>query len=177
MEFSAIINYKSKIANILIIIFAIIIGYKIYRNQDKVVELLKQEKELEIRKNVSLDSISGLEKKINFYKGLVNKKDIASAVNTLSSISNASQVKIVSLKPLQEKDYLIYTKYPFRIEVTAKDYHVIGKFVSELENSPDIYIIESALIKPAAKAESARPAAEFKDSLMLELTVSTILFK
>lgn len=176
MEFSGIINSKNKIVGIAIIIFALIIGYKIYKAQDRAVGLLGQKKEWEIKKNASLDNIRQFEKKINFYKNKVNKKEVSSLINTLSSITSDSEVKIISLTPLQEMGYPLYTKYPFKLAVSAGDYDVIGRFIGKLENNPDIYIVESAVLKPNVKMEMVSPAGP-NDGLTLELTLYTILFK
>lgn len=169
-------NYKNKILNFAVIFIAIIAGFNIYKKQIKIVDSLKQKKELETRKNRILVGLLELEKKINFYKDFVNKKDISSVVNTLNSIAKESGVKIISLKPLEEQTFPLYTKYPFSLTLNARTYDDIGVFISNLENSGDIYVITSVAIKPA-RAPKDGSSEDQKNDLVLELALNTFLFK
>lgn len=172
MEYLNLANSKNKIINIAIILCAIILSYNVYKKQAQSIALLKQSKELEAKKNDVLSEIVAEEKKMDLYKKFVNKKDVATIINRLGNIANDARVIINSIKPLEKQDYPVYVRYPFNFSVTARTYADAGKFISKLENSPDIYIVESTTISPSMKEDDPVP-----ENIVLTMIVSTVLFK
>lgn len=167
-------KHKNKIPAVLFIILAFIIANSIYKNQLKMVEALKEKKDTEIKKNEVLGSISQqLEKKLNPYKRILNAKDISTVVNTISNLAKESGIKINSLKPQAGRDYPAYVKYSFDLDITAPDYHYMGSFISKMESSADIYLVENMNIKTIP----GQPGKGQTDKLSVELRLSTILMK
>ncbi len=172
IQLSDIINYKNKIMHAIIIIFALIIAKNLYKSQTRGIESLREKKELEIKRIAVLGDINELTKLTKLYKDLVNKKDISSIINRISRIAIDSGVNIVTINPAREQVYPMYIKYPFHLVVNTKHYDNIGRFISKLENNPDIYIVDSAEIKTAGSTIEAGPA-----NLVMDLILSTIIFR
>lgn len=171
MRLNDILNYKNKIIHIVIIILAIILASNLYKSQTKGIKTLKEKKELEIKKIRVLGDIDKLTKLIKVYKDLVNKKDISSIINKISHIANDSDINIVTINPVKEQTYPLYIKYPFQLVVRTKYYDNIGEFISKLESSSDVYIIDSAEIRSAGSREPGTT------DLVMNLTLSTIILK
>lgn len=177
MDFVDTINaQKNKVVNIVIIILALLIANNIYKGQAKNIAMLRDKKEAELEKNAVLNEIVKLEKKIAATKNMVNSKDISTTINTLSNLAKDSSVKIVSLRPQTEKDYPFYVKYSFDLNVKSSSYHQIGKFISRLENSTDIYAVELINIRPI-EGQYIPETEATTDKINAELKVSTILIK
>lgn len=171
------VNYKTRIINIGVIILALIVAFKIYKSQSQSLELLKQEKQLEIKKNETLEDISKLGQKIKSYKDLVNNKDISSAINSISNIAKDTGLKIISIKPAGEENFPLYMKYPFELTAHSGNYSAIGKFISGLENSPDIFMVDLINIVPVRNSEEVTADSAATYYLSFDLRVSTIIFK
>jgi Tfp pilus assembly protein PilO len=141
--FEFIGRHKNKALNIVIIIIALNVAGNIYKKQALRVGVLEAQKESEIKKNTALEEISGLEKKINSYKQLFKEKESDLIFGDINNIANACSVKIVSIKPGQEQKFTDYLKVYFDLVINATNYHSLAKFINILENSPDIYIVDS----------------------------------
>lgn len=177
MELINVINkYKNNILNLGIIILAFIFAINIYNRQSRKIVLLNETKNIETEKNEVLGEISQFEKNIISYRDFINKKDVFSVINTLGNITKESSVKIISIKPEREKDYPLYTTYPFNLTVEADNYHTVGKFISKLESHPDFYIVDELSIRPQAKTAQAQEEGFF-DKLILDFKLSTVLLK
>jgi len=166
-------KYKNKILNIAIVILALIIANNIYKSQNRTLESLKENKDIEMKKNTVLGDIDRLEGRINSYKNLFNKKDVSLIMNTIRGLAKDTNIKIISLRPQKEKDYPVYIKYSFDLVMNARDYHQIGKFISKIEGSPDIYMIDNINIRPLTESQTAQQTYK----LTVELTLSTVFFK
>lgn len=177
MDIGSFTEHKSKILNIVLILIVLAVSSNIYKKQQKVIESLKLAKEQEIKKSGVLNEIVKLNREIRLYKDFVNKKDISSIVNRLGNLADESKVKIVSIKPGQEENFPIYIKYQFQMTVNVDSYHNIGKFISKLENSPDIYFIESVKINPLAGGHQDTSEENPRSNLSLDLSFSTVLLK
>lgn len=175
MDIGKLVDSKNKILNIIIIAIALFIGYSIYTNEAKKIVELKQKKDLELKKNQLLKSVISLEDKFNSYKKFINNKDISSIMNRLFTIAGESKVKINSLRPAGSMDFSTYVKFPFTLIATASSFKKIGYFISELENSRDIYIIDSLTI--SLNSTEADLSNSNADNLTLNLTVSTVILK
>lgn len=165
-------KHTDKILNVLIIIVALFFANNIYKKQMQNITLLNEKKESELEKNKVLESIGQLEQNYNLIKNAVNKKDVSLAIDKLGNMAKMTNVKIISIKPEKEEDYPAYVKHPFVLTATADNYHAIGKFISAVESSPDVYILESISIKPVVTKQVSRP-----DRLDIDLRISTILLK
>lgn len=173
MDINDIISYRNKGVNIVIIIVAIAVGLNMYNKQVAIIESLKQAKDMEIKKSTSLGGISELEKRVKLYKDFVSKKDPLTLIKTFNKLARSIEVNIASLKPNKLQDFPMYVRYPYSITVTSRSYYQMGKFISILESSPDVFIINSAIVR------SIRQVGEdsVNDCLSMDLVVSTIIFK
>jgi hypothetical protein len=175
MDIDKLVNSKNKILSILIVLVSLFIGYKVYVREAAKIKELKQEKELELNKNRVLTSIIALENKVNSYKNVVNNKDVSAIMNKLFAIANEAKVKINAIRPSASRDFPQYAKFPFKLSVSANNFNRIGKFISNLESSRDIYILESLVV--ATDGTQANFSATKADNLTLTLTLSTVLLK
>lgn len=167
MELIALVEKnKNKLLNLAVIIVAFIIASNIYKQQTKEMESLKSKNNMETKKNTVIENISKLEKSIGAYKNLLVKKDASSFINTVSNIAKESGVKITSVKPLPERRYPDYIKSPFSLELSAPNYHILGRFISKIENYQDVYIVESIEIRFREQAKE----------LAVSLIISSIAF-
>lgn len=158
-------DIKNKILNIGIVLLGCIIAFNIYKDQMKDINFLKERNESESKKNQLLEEIGILSKEVQLYKKFINNKEIKLIINTLRNIAKESSVKIVAIKPAVEQKYPQYTKYPFDLTVETENYHFIGKFISELESHPDIYLVNSAVINSAVQ-----------ETMSVTLHIETVLF-
>lgn len=147
---------KNVVLNIIIIIAALIVANNIYKFQSKGKGELEALKADEMKKNEKVEAIIQLGKKINDYKELVGEKDVNTLLDKIGDIAKASNVEISSITPAQEQAYSVYTQYPFNVSCGADSYHAIGKFISNLENNPDIYIIDKVDIRPNTQGSTAK---------------------
>ncbi len=134
-------KYKNALLNVAIIALALVISKNIYQNQAKEISTLMQLKESAQKKNAALEDISQLQKKFAVFRASINNKDIAIVMGKISDIAKEYGIKILSVRPLPDKDCGTYTAYAFDLNITSASYHNLGKFISKLESSPDIYYI------------------------------------
>ncbi|MCK9603933.1 MAG: type 4a pilus biogenesis protein PilO [Candidatus Omnitrophica bacterium] len=173
MEWEVPINRnKNKILNIIVIVIALFIANNIYKASTKTFDAVKEVKNKELEKNALLDNMGKLNKKINSYKNFLNKKDISLVINNISDIAKDSGVKIVMVRPEEEQASLMYVKYSFNFGIIVSDYKALGRFISKLESSSDVYIVDTINISP----EFASEEGSLK-GLTVSLKVSTFLFK
>ena len=174
MEYTALLNkYKNKLLNAGVILLTLIILVNIFKGQNQSVGLLKAAKDSELKKNEVLFNISQAEKRLATYKNIFSKKDPSHLINLFSNIARDSSVKIIAINPRAQESRQVYTKYPFDLTIGVDSYHAIGKFVSSIENSNEIFFIDKADIKPMEKSATS----ENKYSLLVSLTISAIALK
>jgi len=168
MDVIALINKaKGYLLNIIIIILAVIIASNNYKAKVKNMDLLKDKLSTELKRNEVIQDISNLEKRFALLKNSINSKAISLIIDSLSNMAKSSDVKIVLIKPYNEKRQNIYTVFPFELVVYAKSYHEIGNFISMIENSPDIYIVGNIVMTSNPKEE--------EDKVITKLVLDTIL--
>jgi len=147
IELSDIKKHKNRVLNILIIILALFISSNIYKKQNKEMLSLNAQKEIEIKKNAEFEVIGRLEEKNKYFKNYLSKKDAGLAIDTISNIAKELGIKIISIRPEAELKFAQYTKAPFEISLGINNYHDLGKFISKMENSNEVYIIETITAK------------------------------
>jgi len=175
MKFFNIAQNKNILLNALIIIIVFIFSVKIYLKQTNLITSLNESKSLETNINQILNSIIKLDETVNSYTRFVNKKDLASVLNTLTSIAKVSEVKILSIKPIDIIDHPLYIEYPYNITVKTDNFDNIGKFLSKIESHKDVYIVTNANIhtENAVNLDMGQES----EYLLMDLTVNTIFFK
>lgn len=161
-------KYKNVIFNIALVLGAVFIAYNfIYTRHLRGLASLNQEKEIEIKKNAALEEISKLEKRLNAYKNFLVKKETGLIISTLSDMAKATGLEISSVRPGTEEKFLTYAKVTFSLEMNASNYHALGEFISKMESSPDIYIVEDINIRTQGPG----------NKLSVNLKVNKIFFK
>ncbi len=152
---------KENILSLVIVIAAMIIAVNIYKGKADSLASLKTNIGSETEKNKVLGDIALLEKNVIFLKNKVNTKSGKSIMETFNAIIEQAGVKGGSTKVLDEINYPAYTKCPFELVVYADTFHKLGKLISLLESSPDIFWVESVSVtsNPAQQAQGNRITA------------------
>jgi Tfp pilus assembly protein PilO len=165
-------RYKSKIANLLLIIIFVLISINIYKAQVKNMNSMKERKDVDAKQNKSLEDLSQLQKKIDGLIDFVNNKDISATITNFNNIAKESSIQIISIKPIGEQELPLYVKYPFELMVEATNYHKIGKFISKIESDPSIYAVEYLTMRPVYETQYGSVK-----KIDTSLKISTFLFK
>jgi len=153
MELSDIKKHQNWVLNILIIILALFISFNIYKKQNKEILSLNAQKEIEIKKNAEFEAIGRLEEKNKYFKNSLSKKDAGLTIDTISNIAKELGIKIISIRPEAELKFAQYNKAPFEISLAINNYHDLGKFISKMENSNDVYVIETIKAQRESKGK------------------------
>jgi hypothetical protein len=173
LQIVTLIKNKNNLINIGVLILALIIAKNIYSHQIKKIDVLKNDKNTELKKSALINDISLMEKRINAYKIFFYKKDPSTMINNITRIAGESQIKITSVRPEGEKEHIAYNKISARFNMVAPDYHRLGSFISKLESAPEHYIIDYFLISVLSPVTGKGNI----DRLSAELTVNAIIFK
>ncbi len=164
-------NIRGKIFNILIIGLALIIANNTYKTQSRRILALKQQKEVELKKQVVLEDINRSYSKISAVRALINKKEISTVVNSLADIAKECYIQIDSLKPGNEEQFTEYSVFPFELSVNADNFHHLGKFISKLESSSDFYIVRKLDFHLTGRFSTGQ------NKLTTNLVIATVLIK
>jgi Tfp pilus assembly protein PilO len=166
-------RYKNQIANLALIIFMVIVSMHLYQGKAKEIASLISRSDATAKKNALLEEIKESQLRMNGLRDFINNKDLSAVLTTLSNLATASGVKIDTVRPGPSVDLSLYVKYPFELTLKAKNYHAIGKFIGQLENSREIFIIDSLTL-----AFQSQPSEENGDDyLTAAVRVSTVVFK
>ena len=133
---------KNTILNVGIVILALIISIKIYQNQDMEILNLKKQKDSEIENNKVFKNLTVLDNKINTYKRSLKINNAGEVMNTIS-VAKSVGLKIDSIRPLGESVGEDYIKLPVLVNVRAKNFDQVGKFMGKLESHPAFFTVES----------------------------------
>ena len=158
---------KLKIPNIIITIIIIIIAVMIYNRQLESIAALKKKVVVEEDKNKILKDLADLKKRVDAYLNLLARKEVRVFMNSVQTFAKDSGVTINSIKPKSEQLKTGYIVLPFDLEATAPNYHALAKFINKIENSRDVFFVDSSNIASAGK----------EDNLKVNLTVSSIIFE
>ncbi|MGD0337062.1 MAG: type 4a pilus biogenesis protein PilO [Candidatus Omnitrophota bacterium] len=161
------LEHKNKIVNIAVIILALFIAFKIHAKQVKVVNTYKGNMAIEKKKNVLLGEIDKLIVDLSAYGKVLPSNTPEALMNTLSGIAQETGVKIFSIKPGDTQVTGDYLKTPIYLTISCPNYNVLGKFISGLENSAELFQVESISVSFEGGKEGA----------MLTLIITNIAFK
>lgn len=173
MDNNILLKNKNIILNTGVILLALFISLQIYKADNQEVSSLIQQKDNELKKNAIIENIDLLEKKIDSYKKLFSKKDLTYIMAQISNIAKNNAIKIISIKPSNEEKYSDYIKVSFLISVNSPNYHALGKFISQIENNKDIYLIEELDIVSAVSSHQQEGTSR---GLNVNLKISMIYF-
>ncbi len=145
---------KNTFLNFAIIIFAVILAYNFNKNTSAELNKVKEQEKNESAKTEVIKDLSRLESRLNQIKNNLGKKDSNYIISDINGIAKETGIKISSIKPEQEFKGPDYTKTPFNMALKSSSYHLVGKFVSKLESSGDVfYVIDTLRMVPAAEGE------------------------
>jgi Tfp pilus assembly protein PilO len=161
-------KYKSIVLNIVLVISALILSYNFYQDQEKALKNLKQKIEAQGKRNKGLEEVDKLNQKIKEFKKKANKNDVSSNLNTIAKLAKANSVTIASIRPGSKKEFPLYTKYPFSLQVILdKDYNSLGAFISALENDPAIYFVESFEVRSGSSLDNGDSTRQLSASVVV----------
>lgn len=164
---------KNRIINFGVIILALIIAIQLYRSNNEQISSLIQQQNNELEKNKVIQDIAAFEKKAETYKKVFAKKDLASIMDMVSGIAKNTSIKIVSVKPYAEAGRGSYFDSSFLITLNAPSYHVLGDFISKIENHKDIYLISEVNINSIVPNSDAAGASV---DLSVSLKINSISY-
>lgn len=179
-KFDSLPKDKNQILNFAILIAAFIIALLVFNNFSKDVASLNRQKEEEAKKSDLSQKIVAWEKDAAPYKEFLNKKNMDKIINTINNKAIAAGARVVSFKPLPEANYVNYVSYPFEINLTADSYKAVGRLVSSLENSPEVFIVEGIDIGGRAQQRGGsgfQNEASRKEGLSVNLKINTVTAK
>ena len=172
-KFDIIIKNKNKILNFGTAFLFLFIAFQIYSFGNKQAASLIEGKENELKKNKVIENLTSLEKKIEGYKKSLVKQDLWSVMNSVSNIAKAYSVQIISIKPVKEEAYADYIISSFMITARGTDYHSLADFISKIENSKDIYLVEEVDIAASGPSRAENSA---DTNLNVTLKISNISY-
>jgi Tfp pilus assembly protein PilO len=140
---------KNKAVNLIVLFAGVIVALQLYKGNLKKMEALRLEQENEKKKNELLAQISGLEAKLDTFKNTLARKDVNTVMNAITMLAQETGLKIMSFRPSIDQPYDEYVKSPYSLEVSAPDYHALGRFVSRVESSQDLYVVDRMSIRPS----------------------------
>lgn len=159
-----------KLLSIGIILAAAVLTLISYGVQARNIETMRARNSAEAKKNEALKEIAQSEKSIKLYKNIFSKKDASTVINAVNNIAKDSKVRVISIKPGNEENQPLYIKTPFTLVIEADAYHAIGKFISKIENQPEIYFIDAISIRH-------KKDSQLSNNLIFDVTLSIIVFK
>jgi len=134
---------KNLIVNLIVAVILVAGLIWAYNYQMKNFNNLTAQKEAEIKKNAVIEEISKSEKKIFAYKRILSKKEISNLMNSINALAGKNKIKIMTVQPQNDEVEEYYIKQTIRLEVEFKSYHNLGNFISGLEKSPEIFIVNN----------------------------------
>ncbi|MFH1269641.1 MAG: type 4a pilus biogenesis protein PilO [Candidatus Omnitrophota bacterium] len=162
-------------------IFTLIISLAVHLIQNQKIRLLLVQRGAELKNSNLLNEINISDKTIKLYKNSFRTRDVFWVMNAVSDIAKASGIKLISIKPGKEEKQPLYTSHSFNLVIEANNYHAIGKFISDIENSPDAYFVdalsikmqEEGLVSDKESTLEAKPVSK----LVVNLVLSIIIFR
>jgi len=167
---------KDTLINAGIFLIALFISINIYKSGAANIKSLQGKKAEELSKNALLDEIIKTGKMLDSCKTSINKKGISSVINTIGNLANKNEVNIISIMPSAKGEFSVYTRYHFNLSCEVNSYHLIGKFIGDLESHPDAFFINALNFRQASKREGLGQSGA-KEIFTFELALSTIMIK
>lgn len=173
INFSTLLKSRKILINSALIILALIISINTYSRGSRIRTVVKEEVNLETKKNDIMSQIAGTEKKILAYRDLLKERDISLVINNISHIAHDSGLKIIVVKPEHQKDLGVYQLLFAHLTVLAENYHKIGEFISKLESDTGLYKIDYLRIT----LNERNVPGETNFNLFVDLVITVIIFK
>jgi len=142
-------------AGIVIVAIALILARNSYSSQAQTIRSLANRIDAEKKRNEELLRIEKSKKLTESAKQLINRKNLSMVINHINDFAKEALVTVASIRPQTEKVFDDYTVYPYEMSLTVNGYHALAEFISLIENSQDVFIIESLNIKLDTLNESS----------------------
>ena len=159
--------FGNNLANIIVIIIAIFAAIGIYQADTRNIAVMQDKLNSGRQKNELLLRLDSLNKNIKALKSPLTGRDISLTIPSIKDIAQNSAVRIISLKPQAERDFPLYVKYVFELVVAADDFHSMGRFMADIENSPDFYFVEQLSMSIPDKSSSEDQKRELVANLYI----------
>ncbi|MFA4989499.1 MAG: type 4a pilus biogenesis protein PilO [Candidatus Omnitrophota bacterium] len=158
-------KYRNKAVNIGVIIVFLIVAGNIHKGSQARIASLKAKISEEGKKSGELLKINQLEGRIKEYKKLLTKKEASLVMGNISDIAKGAGVEVLSLKPpRKELPGADYTKDVFEVSVNAPGYDALGRFISGVESSSNVYTVDNIVISSQAAPDEKGLTADLKIS-------------
>jgi Tfp pilus assembly protein PilO len=156
---------KNKIINVVVLIIGVVVALQVYKGNLKKIEVLRGQQDAERKKNELLSEISQLDAKLDAFRNTLSPKDVNTVMNSITVLAQETGLKIMSFRPSIDQPYPEYVKSPYNLEVSAPDYHSLGRFVSKVESASEMYMVDRMNIRTSS--------ADAKE-LVAEMTLATV---
>jgi Tfp pilus assembly protein PilO len=164
IDVATLARNKNLLANLGIIVIALIITRNLHLSQINKINILKEEISHEAKIAEFVDELSNLEDKIEELEkdfDINLSSDIV--IDTVSSLARKNSIRIRSIDSQAVRDKKIYQELPIRLNITA-NYHRLGHFISDLENI-GMLEVENLKVETWQKFYTDSP---IEDSIVLE---------
>ena len=141
LDVKQLLNNKTLIINILIIVVAVVVAQNVFKRQTAQFKELQAVYAAEEELSRQAAELVGLEQKIRSTEAKFRISKSPSAVrNSITSILESSAVTISSLSPAATVAKNVYAQYPISVEMQGS-FHALGKFIGAVENAdPMLYV-------------------------------------
>lgn len=166
IDIALISKIKGNALTFLLVGAGLFVALSINKTKNAEIGRIKNEIEVEKRKNSILGEITLMEKRVDALKMKLNAKEMSSVVQSLNALATKCGVTISFRNKQQEEPgpHDAYTRYFFELTLDAANFHKIGKFISSLEKSSEIFIVDTIQCSPQGGSKTS-----------VKLLVSTIM--
>lgn len=171
----------NQVVSVAILVAACLVALNIYKGQKKKGTQILHLQDEQRKKNEILLHIGDLNKKIKSYKQVFMEREHREIIDMITRVCADSNVKIISLKPqkaqsgITKKGSEKYNKAFFGLVIQVDSYHQLGEFISRLENSQTMLLIEWLQIEVVVGTSSG--LAAHPESLKITVAISEVSFK
>lgn len=129
----------------------------------------------ERKRNLYLAQIKLLKEHVDFYEErLPEQKSVSWLLEEVSRLASENGLNLISIKPEAQEDKGGFIKLPIRIKANLT-YHVLGKFLSNLESSKKFIKVENIQLRRVEEVRGDKKDKSFKVSA--DILVSSIILK
>ncbi|MCX7926669.1 MAG: type 4a pilus biogenesis protein PilO [Candidatus Omnitrophica bacterium] len=142
---------KANQVTLVFIIIGLFFAYNVVKLQQRNLQNLKIEIEMEQQRNTILNEIAEREKRLSaLRKALKERKTDINLGETLRNLAKANSIRIVELGQEEAPVVVasgIIVSIPYQLVVSCKSYHDLGEFISAIERNKDILFIKDISVR------------------------------
>lgn len=157
-------KYKDKLISAAIITAALVIAFNIYQGNQASLKSLEAQISEEEKKNVEIEKIIRMDRKIASYKKLLLRRDASLVISDISEIAKQAKARVLTVRPEREESGPDYVKDIFEVAVNTDTYDDLAKFINAIETSNNIYAIEGIDISHQPRGEKVELAVSLRIS-------------